>query len=508
MENKQKLEQLTEKITAIDNEKRQIYSDIIGHPQFEDFENTEVQDRKDKYPDLYAMQQRLEALENEKEPLIIEQDELEQIVAEQERIEEGKQLYNDINSKIEQLEREIDDKAKQVPGAVKEIQELNKQIVSLKATEAYQNNDEETINKVKELEAEMAWKILAKNKMTTSLKDLRLQINELEKQKEQLVNEYGKEILPVVETIKTGEQSKQKHNKKEEKTQQKPQDVIGETKKKSNTSRKVSEKSEDNNQSNTEKKVQTKNQTVYSGGNACSYTTMQGQPTQTDTEQSKHKIDFDTLYAKCKKGTLTDKEFVQLAKIMQDPASYDKYKITTGIIFNKSKSILKAMAKMAGDSNTLSKEARETLGIAVEKPDKHNGLMSRFELMEWKGLKELLNNPGKKIAAEEQFKKVVALDRNTLTDEEKAVWDKAQAHLSMYTALRESLDTYGQVSKNRASKINSWLGKKDNEKKPTLPEAKSGNGDLENLSDLTNTSIDLSSITPKTPATKGKDNIR
>ena len=36
------------------------------------------------------------------------------------------------------------------------------------------------------------------------------------------------------------------------------------------------------------------------------------------------------------------KDFEDLAEIMKDPASYDKYGITTGIISNKSKSIFAA----------------------------------------------------------------------------------------------------------------------------------------------------------------------
>ena len=490
MDNKQRLEELEKQKREIEDELRGLEVDVEENPQNEEYINASDEDKREKYPELYAMYQKLEELTTKYDTLVEEMEPLEELVEKEEHeeyINKGKQRYTELEEKIAEHEKEIETKSKEVPIALEEIQALNKEIYALKETEEYKNGDEATLDRVKELESEMESKILDKNKIVASLKDIRTEINKLEEEKAKLVEEYGEEILPVVEQPLT-EQPAVPVAEGARDEQEKPEGQQDGTQQE--------EKSAE------EKKPRAKGKGAPVASGVVVAPVAEEQPKQDEKES---KTEFKELYAKCKNGNLTDKDFVALAEIMKDPANYDKYGITTGVIFNKSKSILRAMAKVVGDTNTLSKEAREKLGLAVEKPNKDNGLMSKYELMEWKGLKELVNNPDRKIAAEEQFKKVVAMDRNALTDEQKEVWDKAQSHLSKFAALRGALSTYGDVTKQRTRQRWSWLIEFNDEQKPALNEGSKaptdkGKGLTEQLAGQTKTNPDYSEISPKSPS--------
>ncbi|MBQ8043353.1 MAG: hypothetical protein IJ272_04295, partial [Clostridia bacterium] len=202
MDNKQRLEELEKQKREIEDELRGLEVDVEENPQNEEYINASDEDKREKYPELYAMYQKLEELTTKYDTLVEEMEPLEELVEKEEHeeyINKGKQRYTELEEKIAEHEKEIETKSKEVPIALEEIQALNKEIYALKETEEYKNGDEATLDRVKELESEMESKILDKNKIVASLKDIRTEINKLEEEKAKLVEEYGEEILPVVE---------------------------------------------------------------------------------------------------------------------------------------------------------------------------------------------------------------------------------------------------------------------------------------------------------------------
>ena len=80
---------------------------------------------------------------------------------------------------------------------------------------------------------------------------------------------------------------------------------------------------------------------------------------------------FNQIYKKISKGTITDKEIDALAEVLSDKDNYDKYGITTGIVFNKAKKILKCQGKNSfkkiekflSQSNTFSEDIKFSTNI-------------------------------------------------------------------------------------------------------------------------------------------------
>lgn len=353
-----------------------------------------------------------------------------------------------MDEQIASLESEVTDLTKQYEQMMKDIREKDKEILDLKASEAYKNKDKDTLLKVENLEKELQDKVIEKNRVVERLAAIRKRLNDMKKQ---LVEQYGDEVLnyPKDEVITANTQVKSPSVADNGNNEQKAPA----------TSKKNAQKSQP---------------VVYAQPNRVSITEQPKTESEKE-EKTESKIDpkqeFDDLYAKARNGNLTEQDFARLAEIMQDTENYDKLGITTGIVFNKSKVILKAMAKVAADTKKTARLSRDELRIEVKNASEENGYLATSEIKSWKGLKTLMKNPDKKIASEEVFRKVLALDRATLTDEQKVIWDKAQSHMTKFGQLKNCLNAYEQVSTRRMQKNWSWLfGFKNDEVKP-LPQA-------------------------------------
>lgn len=408
--------------------------------------------------------------------------------------QEKEQLIEDYRDKVtSHLETKITKVQEKWQAKKEEVQEKMKKLEALKAAQLYKDGDENTLKEAKELNAEILYGVLAKDELADEILKLRMTINELEGREVAKGKYEG--LAKRVKAAQVAQKDKTSEKINESEQQDAVQSVPSEEKPQQPDKKDIKDTKVT--------KTKGKSGPLYSGVTSSDTPNIDSEPKneQVEKESEKSNEEFNELYGKIRKGTLTSKDFENLAEIMKDPASYDKFRISTGPIFNKSKLILKAMAKMVGDTNTLSKEARIKLGLAVEQANEDNGLMSRHELMEWKGLKELVANPDKKIAAEEQFKKVVAMDRETLTKEQQEVWDKAQAHLNKYSALRGALAAYSVVSKQRSQKRNSWFRGTNSKKVQELAPASSLSATASHsgidLSNQVNSVIDESSIPPK-----------
>ena len=421
MDIKKRLEEIDENIGKINKEIEQLKMDFMGHDMFEEYDAYNEEDKAEKYPELFKLQKRIEELEASKDPLIEEEETLEQELEEETRINEGKQKYNEIVEKQKSLEDEIAHKAKLVDEALKEIQDINKQVYDLKETEEYKKGEPETLAKVAELESTMQKKILAKNEIVKSLREMRSTINELEEKKEAIIKEYGKEIVPKINEDKKPEKKKEIEEAVEEET--KPKQTA-----KPKAERKSAAK---------ERKHDAENRSAYSVG-----TTSSGyeEPAvnfgdtvveKADEERDKEitKAQFKELRTKAKKGALDEGEFNKIVAIMKNPESYDKYGITTGVIFNNSKKIFKSLEKSVGNIDSLSIQVK----LAFAK-----------ELVVGTDGKELLS-------------KIAALESEGLTTDQQELRNKAKLTLNRQEVLEQAKYVRDTVALAKNEKRWSWL---------------------------------------------------
>ena len=309
MEKKEILEELKAKFDALYKEKTDLETEWKG-----DFEGTKeyhaymsyTQDeiKKEMYPDWYEKEQRLKQLDKKVE------------VFEQELKNSAKNLNAEIVEKISKLEKKLEVNEKTNQKANEEITNMIKQREELQKSDAYKNGDEEVINQVEELSGLIIAKTNFQNKIANKINTYKAEIENLKKQREELIEEYGKDIGKI--------------------DSQKPKSV-----------------DDKNNPVKDDKKKDKVNQ---SRGGAGTVVTTTGPEL---TEEQKAEVErlkkekefkekFTSLCNKMKKGKLEDKDFEDLVAIMNDKENYDKLGITTGLVFNnKARGIFKALRKSA-----------------------------------------------------------------------------------------------------------------------------------------------------------------
>lgn len=158
------------------------------------------------------------------------------------------------------------------------------------------------------------------------------------------------------------------------------------------------------------------------------------------TPEEKAQKEFDDLCTKAKEGKLSADEFDRLSAIMQNPESYDTFNITTGLVFNKARKIAKYMDKNTKSSNQLLK--------AIDLNFK-SGKINIWKMSE-----------------KEAFATLLAMDRESLTEEQQAVYDNVKRKHSITNIKEVAKD----VNKERTLKKYSWL-LEEKEKPAPLPVA-------------------------------------
>ena len=409
MDNKQKLEELEKEKRKLEDELRGIAVDIEEKPQNAEYMDASEEERKEKYPELVELYQRQAEISSKYDALIEEIDSLEETI-EKERIAEGKEKYEKIEQDIAKKEKEIESTQEQVKVAMQEIQAINKEIVALKATDEYKDGDEETLDKVKELESELEAKVIDKNKIVKSLKDMRTEINKLNEEKAKLVEEYGEEIIPkveepVVENIE--EQQSEEITEKEQDISKQAEDMEDKEKTSKPEKPKVAREKKNTNGFAVGQNladVEPKSRYALIGNNAVIVEKTEEQ------QEIDEKMEFEELFIKAKDGRLTDGEFTNFIEILKQPKKYDELGITTGIIFNKSRRIFRALEKNIGNIDELSIEVKAA--FAKELVGETDG-------------KELLD-------------KIAKMEKDGLTEDQQSLLDKVKSTLSKQELLEQA----------------------------------------------------------------------
>lgn len=318
----------------------------------------------------------------------------------------ARDVYKGLSKEVEALESKLEANKKYVEKLKEEIEAKKQQIAAVKDSEAYKNGDQATLLEVEGLEEELAGKVSRKEKIETSVKDVEKELELVSKERDDMIEEYGDEI--------TAEPDVPEQGKDEEELEPESEEDKGKGKKDESRSE--------------------------------SSPILPDDPEAEElTPEQKEQKEFDDLYKKALIGKLSEEDFDKLVEIMKNPESYDKYDITTGTVFNKSRKITKALKKNIKKPKVLLKD------IDLKFPSTKINI--------WK------------MSEKEAFDAVMAMDRETLTPDQQAVYDKISKNLSKKDRIKEVKEVAKAVKDERTLKKFSWLLEKDEEEKPALTSA-------------------------------------
>lgn len=169
------------------------------------------------------------------------------------------------------------------------------------------------------------------------------------------------------------------------------------------------------------------------------------------------KASFNELYSKLTKGTINDKELDALTDVLADKDNYDKYGITTGMIFNKARKILKYkggktfndIEKFLKNSNAFSKEI--SFDPSIEKKDK---VYSHDILNSWKDVQDEIAFSDVSFSVETYINKIEKYkeDGNELDEKQQRIYQEAMNIKSNLSNYRKALDTNAEVVMEREAK--------------------------------------------------------
>lgn len=422
MDNKELLKKFEERYEVINQRREKIHEDIIidredNEEQYLAYEEAAKRNKEAASvlnPRLHTMYEEESSLD---EQLDILDNEIVKIASD---------VVKEIKVNVSEVERKIAAYEKHIEELENEITNMQGEVAKLKDSEEYKSGDEETLLKVEDMEDMIKTKTSRKEKIAKSIGSLKPEIEDLNKQIEDYMDKYAIEETSAPEVNNDNETNKDKEEIKPE------------------------EKSEERKQKNGVSKED--QDVVYGQEDKSESKDEQNNKLDEEKDYKALKKDFDSLYKKAKsKVPLNTEDYKKLAEIMQDKENYDKLGITTGVIFNKSKVIFKAMARSATITGPTLRNARDLLDMRIEPANERNGMISTDSIRSWSGLKKLSNNTNVKIASEKLFEEVIKLDRESLTDEQKGVWDNAKRHVEEFALLKSSLNAYSEVVEDRSN---------------------------------------------------------
>jgi len=162
---------------------------------------------------------------------------------------------------------------------------------------------------------------------------------------------------------------------------------------------------------------------------------------------------FNEIYKKLKKGSVEDSELNALVKALENPSNYDKYGITTGLVFNKAKKILKLQGartaknveKFLRDNSVFNDDIKFDPSIEKDNVISHNILDS------WKKIDEKLVYTDARFSVEkyiEQIEKYRA-DGNPLTKEQQDIYTKAMSIKNSINSYRKAINVNEEITTER-----------------------------------------------------------
>lgn len=203
----------------------------------------------------------------------------------------------------------------------------------------------------------------------------------------------------------------------------------------------------------------------------------QGQPLKDEQDEQEEspivitsKKMFNDIYSKLSRGKISDAELKSLTEVLTNEQNYDKYGITTGLVFNKARKILKAQgSKTAKDIDKflqLSNSFSDDIKFDSSIEDKH--IVSHDMLNSWKDVENNLNKPNSVLSVEKYIEQIEQYKKagNQLTSEQEKMYNDAIQMKENIVTYRKALDinkhvTQDRNNRNRNSVFSKMFGKKD-----------------------------------------------
>ncbi len=392
MDKKQRLARLDAQYKETINSITRLQGEVIEFEETEDYE--EYKDYKNSGKDVLV-----KAMYSKEDEVYKKIDEktVQAAAIYDEMINAVYELVKEIDESIASLNAKLEVNKKALKKTETRIKRQQTQINKLKDSEEYKKGDEATLLKVQDLERQLKASFETRDDILNLIKTYEEKSTIKKKEKEYYMDMYGGEIEEL-EAKKAAEQARLEAEKKAEAEKDKDKDKDKDSKDKS------------------------KQQVVA------------GAPVVEEDPEKKLQKDFEELYSKAKRNALTEKDFDKLAEIMKNPENYDKLGITTGVVFNKAKTIFKALGNVASINNLTAKNAEEKIAVELEKAQE-----------------------------------IVKQDRDKLSDDEQIIWDNAQKHIVQYSSLQSVMKVYENVSKERTKAKWGWLIEFEETSKPALP---------------------------------------
>ncbi len=170
-----------------------------------------------------------------------------------------------------------------------------------------------------------------------------------------------------------------------------------------------------------------------------------------------NKAMFNELYKKMKRGSISDNELSALAETLEKPENYDKFGITTGIVFNKAKKILKFQgARTARNIDKFINECRVfNSDIKFDSSAEKDNVLSHKVLNSWKDIDEKLVYTDAKFSVESYIEKIEQYKASgkLLSKEQDDILKKAVSIKNSLESYRKAVNVNDDVTLERKSKF-------------------------------------------------------
>ena len=166
---------------------------------------------------------------------------------------------------------------------------------------------------------------------------------------------------------------------------------------------------------------------------------------------------FDTLYKKLSRGNISDEELKALTRVLENEDNYDKYGITTGLVFNKAKKILKEQgARTAKDIEAfLAKSGKFSSDIVFDTSIEGEDVLSHDLLNSWKDISNQLVFTEKELSVEKYINEIEKYkeEGNTLTKEQEKMYKEATRIKGELTGYKKAINTTEAIAVDRDFKM-------------------------------------------------------
>lgn len=165
---------------------------------------------------------------------------------------------------------------------------------------------------------------------------------------------------------------------------------------------------------------------------------------------------FNKLYKKLSEGNISDLELSALSKVLENEENYDKYGITTGLIFNKAKKILKAQGVRTAENveKFLATSGKFFPDVEFNTEIEGEDVLSHDLFNSWKEISKQFAFTEKDLSVERYINEMEKYkeEGNTLTKEQEKIYEEAIKIKDKIAGYKKAVNANEKVAVDRALK--------------------------------------------------------